>query len=47
VSDLERAIRALGVDLPPEEMARAVAGAEDDRKAAARLRDWLATQQKG
>lgn len=47
MSDLERAIRALGVDLPPEEMARAVAGAEDACLAAARLRDWLATQRKG
>jgi hypothetical protein len=35
------------VDLPPDEMALAVAGASDACPAAARLRDWLAAQRGG
>jgi hypothetical protein len=42
----ERAIRALGVDLPPHDMALAMRGVEDDIAAAARLRAWLAAQTK-
>jgi hypothetical protein len=47
MTDLEQAIRDLGVVLPSEEMARVVAGAEDERRAAARVHDWLAAQKKG
>lgn len=43
MNDLERLIADL-VRLSPEDLARAVAGAADDRAAAARLRAWLAAR---
>lgn len=46
MTDLARLIADLGVTAPPEEMARILKGAEDDRAAARRLRDWLAEQKK-
>lgn len=43
---LQDMIAALSVTAPPAEMARILQGAEDDRAAAQRLRDWLAQQQR-
>ncbi|MCC7321414.1 MAG: hypothetical protein IT542_10620 [Rubellimicrobium sp.] len=46
MSGLARLIAALGVTAPPEEMARILQGAAEDRAAADRLRAWLAARER-